>query len=169
MGKIVVKFGVYGDYGGCFPNTADLGIFDTQRLAEKAVELLNCDLLAASHDSTKVHIMKMCIGEDADKRMICIDLLYPYVKEYQHLLSFKIHEVLVQVGKVSEGMSVEKLVNAGLTPEVIYRLGLAVEDGRDEDEQRKIWGDATVDWINMCTPLVQYDEKLVLVPNWISK
>lgn len=34
-----------------------------------------------------------------------------------------------------------------ITPQVLYLLGLAVEQGCDEETQRASYGDATVDWL----------------------
>ena len=34
---------------------------------------------------------------------------------------------------------------------VLRQIGLALENGYDEDEQRKTWGDETIDWINQET------------------
>jgi hypothetical protein len=39
-------------------------------------------------------------------------------------------------------------VTVVVTPEIMYRIGLAIENGTDEAQQRKTFGDATVDWIN---------------------
>lgn len=42
-----------------------------------------------------------------------------------------------------------------ITPEILYKLGLAIEDGKTEDEQREMWGDATIDWINEASQMNQ--------------
>lgn len=35
-----------------------------------------------------------------------------------------------------------------MTKEVINKVGLAIENGYSEDEQRDMWGDETIDWAN---------------------
>jgi hypothetical protein len=41
-----------------------------------------------------------------------------------------------------------------MTKEIAKQIGLALESGIDEDEQREVWGDATIDWINEVTKAI---------------
>ena len=39
-------------------------------------------------------------------------------------------------------------LNVPMSPLVLYKIGLALEDGQMEPQMRKTWGDETVDWLN---------------------
>jgi hypothetical protein len=58
----------------------------------------------------------------------------------------------------------EKLKAVGLTPSIIKSLGLAVEQGCDEETQVKMRGEDTVNWINKASETLKYDEKYT--PAW---
>lgn len=51
-----------------------------------------------------------------------------------------------------------------VSPEVLYKIGLALESGCSEETQRKMWGDETIDWFNEVEKRPEYQ---AFVKAWV--
>jgi len=61
-------------------------------------------------------------------------------------------------------MTKEALIAAGLTPQMLKQIGLALEQGMDEDEQRECHGDTLIDWIQETHGHLSFDAEWQ--PSW---
>ena len=45
-----------------------------------------------------------------------------------------------------------------MNAEVLYKIGLALEGGCDEEQMRLTWGNATIDWVNKAEKCPEYEK-----------